>query len=219
MKKLLFFFPIFLLVVGSIGSAWADMYGGVEFPQGSISFADEVVSFNPGTGTVYPYNDTDAALGAPDFNGNIYYTSNSTFLSLGVQGSVILKFTDNSLTTSGNSDLDLWIFEVGPAVEATDVFISTNGTDWISVGSVAGSTYGVDIDSFIGSGVVLWEKYSYVKLVDKYGASGYPYAGADIDAVGAISSAPPVQTPEPATMLFLALGLIGLARIKKRFQK
>ena len=28
-------------------------------------------------------------------------------------GELVLKFTDNSLTTSGNADNDLWIFESG----------------------------------------------------------------------------------------------------------
>ena len=45
------------------------------------------------------------------------------------------------------------------------------------------------------SEVVPGERYSYVKLIDKKPEeSGSPYAGADIDAVGAISSAPPLDS-------------------------
>lgn len=104
-------------------------------------------------------------------------------------GEVVVKFTDNALTTSGDSELDLWIFEVGADIEPTDVFISQDGNAWISVGSTEGGARGINIDAFTQNGVVLGEKYSYVKLIDLLPSqSTSPWEGADIDAVGAISS-------------------------------
>jgi len=47
--------------------------------------------------------------------------------------------------------------------------------------------------------------------------SGSPYEGADIDAVGAISSAPPV--PIPGAVWLLGTGLAGLAGIRARRRK
>ena len=92
-------------------AAQAVLIGGVEFPQGAISFADEVTSYSVGGGGVAGGNQNSSlAVGAP----------NGAFVSLGDGGSIILRFTNNLLTGSGNSDLDLWIFEVGPDVEADE---------------------------------------------------------------------------------------------------
>lgn len=144
----------------------------------------------------------------------------------GVIGELVLQFTDNYLTTSGDAGLDLWIFEVGGLVEATDIYISTDSADWIYVGWVGGATAGIDIDAF--AGVVLGEAYSYVRLVDldTDGTSGGRWPGADIDAVGAISSIAadpdpepgPTPIPEPSTTLLLVAGLLGLAVFRARFE-
>jgi len=151
---------------------------------------------------------------------------------------LVLKFTNNSLTTSGNNNKDLWIFEVGKKFESTDVYISKDGINWIYAGNTSNYTTGIDIDAYIGSGgVVLGAKYSYVKLVDRLPhESDSPTAGADIDAVGAISSELPDTTvPSGAdnnadrvicvrlstvrTFLIIALsiaGVIGLMFLFKR---
>jgi len=181
----------------------AEEFDGVEFPAGSISFADSVQLFEAGTYTTQ--TDTSNVLGAPDYAGG---TDGSTYLSLGNGGTIVLQFTDNALTASGDPDLDLWIFEVGSAVEATDVYISKDGSDWIAVGHISGSTSGIDIDAYVSNGVVVGENYLYVKLVDDE-LDDYQtgeWAGADIDAVGAISS---VALPLSANPMSLVLPVPG----------
>jgi len=200
-----------------ISSAHAEIIGGVDFPQGAISFADAVVSYTPGlagNSPTAPHQGAFNALGEPDYAGvnSCASQADCSFVSLGVGGELVLRFTDNLLTGSDSDADDLWIFEVGPDVEGTVIDISTNGVDWLSVGSIGGSTRGVDIDAFgFGAG----SAFSYVRLTDIPGNGGTSGAtvGADIDAVGAISTRLAPSVPEPATwaMLIAGFGLTGAA--------
>ena len=85
----------------------------VHFPLGDKSFADEVVAFNMGHPEPQPANARDPhnALGIPDNNDKLH----SGFVTLGCGGSLTLRFTDNALVDVDGPDL--WVFEVGPAVE------------------------------------------------------------------------------------------------------
>ena len=195
-------------------NAGAVIYGGVDFPDGASSFADAVVDYSPvigGGGPVAPYNDPADALGIPDYPGN-----STGFVSLGSGGSLTLRFTDNSLTGSGDADLDLWIFEIGPDVEDTFVEISKDNILWHAVGKVFGSTSGVDIDAF-GFGVL--DFFSFVRLTDDAaeGATTGSTVGADIDSVGAITSAPPVNAvPVPAAVWLFGTALVGFVGLSRR---
>jgi len=219
--------PIAALLLGT-SAAQAVPFGGVEFPQGAISFADEAVFYDPayGGGAVpsAPHRGTDNALGIPNYAGvnSCPSVANCAFLSLGAGGRAVLRFTDNVLTGSGSNAFDLWIFEVGPDVEDTTVELSVNGLTWFSVGLVTGSTRGIDIDAY---GFDTSSAFSYVRLtdvLDEGGTSGGT-VGADIDAVGAISTraaSPPGTVPEPASWALMIGGFAlagGALRHKARF--
>ncbi|MDZ7655445.1 MAG: PEP-CTERM sorting domain-containing protein [Sulfurimicrobium sp.] len=203
-----------LLIIACIGilvstSAPATVFHGVDFPDGAASFADSVVSYDPayGGGNVptATYQDPSQALGIPNYPEG----TDPEYVSLGAGGRIVLRFTNNSLTGSGSNALDLWIFEIGPDVEDTDVDISKDGNTWFSVGKVFGSTAGIDIDAF---GFGTSDFFSFIRLTDviSEGATSGATVGADIDAVGAISSAPPVNVPEPATIALLMIGLAAV---------
>lgn len=191
--------------------------GGVEFPEGAVSFADAVVSYAVGGGGVTdPHQGASNAVGTPDFSSGVGCASQAacSYVSLGDGGSITLRFTDNVLTGSGNADLDLWIFEVGPDVEDTFVEISKDGVTFTSVGKVFGATSGIDIDAF---GFGLADEFRFVRLTDdtNEGQQSGGTTGADIDAVGAISTRRSA-VPEPATWLLSALALAAGLGLRRR---
>jgi hypothetical protein len=210
-------------------------YDGIDFPQGNASFADEVISYDSSySGGNEPYDanytDPDSALGAPDYN------SPTGSVSLGSGGLLQLLFTDNALTNSGDSNDDLHIFEIGPDVEDTFVAIrptpntsnllsptySPDSNGFFSIGSVTGSTSSIDIDSrFSGfdPGLLMFDAVQLIDDPDKDAQGPHQTVGADIDAVGAIFSAAPVnKVPEPGSLALLAGSLLagGAFRSLKR---
>jgi hypothetical protein len=206
----------FALATMSLAAAasHAATFGGVEFPGGISSFADQVVSYDPviknGQPTAANQNSADT-VGAPNYTG-----ANSQYASLGDGGSITLRFVDNRLTGSGSNAKDLWVFEVGPDVEDTFVEISKDGATWYAVGKVFGSTAGIDIDAF-GWGVS--DQFAFVRLTDDTleGDQSGASVGADIDALGAISTvAAPPAIPEPSTYALLLAGLAGVALASRR---
>ncbi|TWU59484.1 hypothetical protein Poly51_22720 [Rubripirellula tenax] len=166
-------------------------FSGTLFPQGVISFADAVVNYSPNAGGTSPttvHQDPDQALGAPDGNGRgPEPTDGTTTVSLGLGGTLTLQFNDNLLTGSGDSRADLIVYETG-AIESVRVDISRDGIQFDNVGTLGGLTNSVDIDAF---GFGTQDRFAFVRLTDlRQGGLTGTALGADIDAVGAISSVP-----------------------------
>ncbi|WP_306115531.1 MULTISPECIES: VPLPA-CTERM sorting domain-containing protein [unclassified Roseovarius] len=200
-----------------------------------MSFADKVVDFAVGDAVSGDYADPTNVLGAPDFTagstdklfalGNPGGTPNN--LSDALFGFVTVQFTDNSLTTSNDSAADLFVFEIGSSgggvIESFQVEISKDASTWIDLGIVSGdAVVGLDIDGV--AGVNAGDMFSFVRVTDAPGGatSGNPFGGPDIDAIGAISSAPPVVDPPtgvvplPAAGWALVTGLAMLFGFRRR---
>ncbi|QDV65530.1 Dockerin type I repeat protein [Crateriforma conspicua] len=172
----------------------AEIFDDILFDLGDTAFADVVVSYDPATGTNAPdtgFDDATRALGAPDAGATTTEPANGNFTtSLGLGGSITLQFTDNLLTGSGDSSPDLAIFEVG-SIESVMVELSRDGINFIDVGMVFGDNKTLDIDA---AGFGPGDRVAYVRLTDLgQGDAADASRGADIDAVGAISSVPADQ--------------------------
>lgn len=157
------------------GKEYSDGHRGrVFFPQGKISFADEVVSFEEGD-PKYVETDPRNALGAP---------TERKAAVLGCGGTLSLRFVDNALIDIDGPDL--YVFESGQNVEPTFLFISRDGREWVAIGQISGGRADIDIAAFVPPG----EVYHYVRLKDaKASGCGGTHPGADVNAVGAIGSA------------------------------
>jgi OOP family OmpA-OmpF porin len=158
----------------------------VVFPSGDISWVDAVVSFTPGDPEASRSRDPKAALGAPDYQGTDDAQDETTYVSIGHGGELVLEFTDNVLVDGDG--MDLAIYEIGPEVEPLLIAVSEDGEAWTDVGRVEGATCALDIGPFVEAG----QRFQFVKLTDaKAGKSNdSQWPGADINAVGAINTSP-----------------------------
>ena len=165
------------------------------------SFADTLIEFVAGCQFVDP--DPNGALGVSDWGGST--NNNPEFVSLGQGGHIKLGFTNNLLTNSGTNEVDLWVFEIGPAVEKSDIalqpanpfteaqvqiFISdVNGDGYYEFGTIEGSTSGIDIDAVMPGFLPGELQFNAVEVKDVLDDPCLSdTSGADIDAVCALSN-------------------------------
>ncbi|MCE2810227.1 MAG: hypothetical protein LW850_07470 [Planctomycetaceae bacterium] len=160
--------------------------------DGLIAFADlaPLNRYNPNAGGAAPIaglQDPTAALGRPDYVGFGEPTAaGQGVVSLGRGGSMVVQFADNYLTGSGDDLPDLAVYEVGTS-ENVNVEVSYDGVTFTPVGTISGANRYVDLDAFgFGTDSLL----RYVRLTDdpNQGPNAGNSVGADIDAVGALSS-------------------------------
>jgi len=158
------------------------------FPMGAISFADEIVYYDPGALGHHTGDEPDTcfqncslALGKPDSQG----TLEDSFVSLGKGGTLIVKFSDNVLIDGPGPDL--MIFATDPVPEHIKVWISQDGRIFHYVGLVSSINTTLDIQEISEAGGL----YPFIKLQDvpDQGELKGSAIGADIDAIGAINTA------------------------------
>lgn len=156
----------------------------VFIPLGKIAFADTAIHFNPGNPSAHPpFNSPENSLGEPDFT--TYRTNTPKYVSIGCNGSLTVKFTDNGFIDVPGPDLVF--FEIGPSIEPFRLEISTDGIKWYKLGNVTGGKSHVDIGEFIRQ-TPNRKIYYYVRITDlKHFCKG-PTPGSDIDAIGAIGA-------------------------------
>jgi OmpA-OmpF porin, OOP family len=184
------------VVAATVGSGVASAQGvsrtytdsrgrAIVFPLGDASFADEVVSFAVGTPPPRDarWGDPKTAVGPPDYDPKRVDPRSPADVVLGCGGSLVVRFADNVLVDVAGPDL--YVFEVGPAIEPTRLAISQDGTTWTEVGDITGGTAAIDIAKVAKPG----DSYRFVRVTDLKRACGGPYPGADVDAIGAIGSA------------------------------
>jgi hypothetical protein len=165
------------------------VFEGIYFAEGSRAFADEIVDKN----SLYPRN--TAALGIPNSrrSGFLFFLTphpNDVILRPGEQ--ITIRFTDNLLTGSGNSQPDLQIFGEDQSQTLLEVEISKDQSQWLSLGSIISPT-SIDIDRF---GADKDDFFAYVRLT--YPAQNREHSPPiSIDAIGAISSVSLLSIPNP----------------------
>ena len=174
---------------------------GCSICSDGISFADTLLEYLSGC----PLSDPEpsGALGVSDGTGVPYDEPQLVFLGQG--GFIKLGFTNNLVTNSGDNQQDLWVFEVGPAVESSDLALrpydaftetqlqlfgiaDVNLDGYYEVGNISGATSGLDIDLVVpgySAGQLKFDAIEIRDVIDGNCNGGTP--GADIDAVCALS--------------------------------
>jgi len=171
---------------------YPDGHGGkVRFPLGDVSFADETISFEAGDpASKDEKSQPESAIGIPDYKQN----GDGSYLTLGCGGTFTFRFVDNALVDVEGPDL--YVFEVGPLVEAMDLAVSSDGKEWVEVGRISGGRADVDIAPHTNPGDV----FHYVRLTDMKASCSGRWPGADVDAIGAIGAA--IQFSLSGSVLF-----------------
>ncbi len=170
---------------------------GCQICGSGISFADVTIGYFPQCG--YTFN-PDNALGVAN------YAQGQSYVTLGQGGSIQLGFTNNLITNSGNTDPDIWVFEIGPIVEACYISLrpynaytiaqlqafgipDADQNGFYEIDSILGSTSSVEIDKLfpgIPGGNLKFDAIEIIDIIDDNCSGGV--SGADIDAVCALSS-------------------------------
>ncbi len=170
-----------------------------------LSFADFVIEYVQFCGSGNIFQQPEMALGVSDDAGVI---GSDRFVSLGNGGWIKLGFSNNRVVNSGDDQPDVFVFEIGPAVESTKVELrpfdnatrnelllagvsDIDSDGYFDFGIVTGATSSIDIESTISgfsAGTLLFDAIKLTDAAENGCNSVAP--GADIDAVCALSSIP-----------------------------
>ncbi|MEE3419657.1 MAG: S-layer homology domain-containing protein [Lachnospiraceae bacterium] len=149
---------------------------GTEMKAPENAFATRVIDYQPGNPwtSVELNKDTKYALGLPCEDEDMSYT-------LGAGGTLTLGFDIGIYDGDG---LDIYVFEVGPSVEATKVEVSNDLQTWYDIGVAKGATAGLDMNGKVPEKA----RFRYVRLTDLKSDPYGEWPGADIQGVSGLNS-------------------------------
>jgi OOP family OmpA-OmpF porin len=169
----------------------------VAFPRERAHFADRVIAYQMGVPAPVPEGqDPRMALGPPDYTPDTWALPRA--VSLGNGGSITLAFGEGALIDGDGPDLFIW--EIGPSVEAMTVEVSADGVTWIPAGTARGGFCAVDIGPYVTRD----EVFHFVRLRDVpfQGRESDAWPGADVDAVAVLGSSRRVSVPSEVLFAF-----------------
>jgi signal transduction histidine kinase len=192
-KRVLIFLLIALLSLMPLGiilGTWRQtaVFQGTYFKGGTRAFADEIVNKNNlSLGHA-------AVLGIPNsrrFGFLFFLTPHPNDVTLHPGEQITVRFSDNLLTGSGDSQPDLQIFGENQSPNFLEVEISKDQSKWLSLGRITPPT-SIDIDRF---GADKDDFFAYVRLT--YPPQNHEHSKSPIyiDAIGAISSVSLLSIP------------------------
>ena len=197
----------------------ADIFNGVNFPSGEVSFVDEALHYDPlFSGGPAPLGHAQIplanALGPPNF------LLCCDHVPLGSGGLIELGFLDNLLTNDGTDSADLYVGEhwgtpedffvairpTGDSIALLDPTLDANGDGYFELGRYVARNLGgngsvalVDIDAVFPGFDPGQLEFDAVQIMDDPNrGENLPddTVGLDLEAVGAISATSLVEVPE-----------------------